>query len=65
MVSMVDELKSYGVTTEILTDVSHNTTGLFSEKLSELALILGAYEAATAQGLVIPGIGCPFCEKSS
>ena len=50
MVSMVDELKSYGVTTEILTDASHNTTGLFSEKLSELALILGAYEAATAQG---------------
>lgn len=41
MVSMVDELKSYGVTTEILTDASHNTTGLFSEKLSELALILG------------------------
>ncbi len=50
MVSMVDELKSYGITTEILSDASHQTTGLFSEKLSELALILGAYEAATAQG---------------
>ena len=50
MVSMVDELKSYGVSTESLSSAAHQTTGLFSEKLSELALILGAYEAATAQG---------------
>ena len=65
MVSMVDELKSYGVTTEILTDASHNTTGLFSEKLSELALILGAYEAATAQGdSWSPGSAVPSAKKA-
>lgn len=50
MVSMVDELKSYGISTEDLSSAAQSTTGMFSEKLSELALILGAYEAATAQG---------------
>ena len=50
MVSMIDELKSYGVTPAVLGNAAQETTGLFSEKLRELALILGSYEAACAQG---------------
>lgn len=54
MVSMVDEMKTYSVTPEMLVKASKNTTGLFSEKLKELALILGAYDAAVAQGFLDP-----------
>ena len=54
IVSMIDELKSYDVTPELLRETAKNTTGMFSEKLSELALILGAYEAVTAQSASDP-----------
>ncbi len=54
MVNMIDELKSYDVTPEMLRETAKNTTGMFSEKLSELALILGAYDAATAQSASDP-----------
>lgn len=54
MVSMIDELKSYDITPKTLSDTAGKTTGLFSEKLGELSLILGAYEAVTAQGAADP-----------
>lgn len=54
MVSMIDELKSYRITPELLQETSRDTTGLFAEKLSELSLILGSYEAVTAQGTADP-----------
>lgn len=54
MVSMIDELKSYDITPKVLSDTAGKTTGLFSEKLGELSLILGAYEAVTAQGAADP-----------
>ena len=54
MVGMIDELKSYGVSAAALQQTAQATSGLFAEKLSELALILGAYEAATAQGQADP-----------
>lgn len=54
MVSMIDELKSYEITPEILSDTAKKTTGMFSEKLSELSLILGAYNAAMANGSFDP-----------
>lgn len=54
MVSMIDELKSYDISTQALMDASRRTTGMFSEKLRELSLILGAYEAVTAHGSADP-----------
>lgn len=54
MVSMIDELKSYDISPQALMDASQGTTGLFSEKLRELSLILGAYDAVTAQGAADP-----------
>lgn len=50
MVSMIDELKTYGVTPQTLMGAAAQAQGLFAQKLSELSLILGAYEAASAQG---------------
>ncbi len=50
MVSMIDELKSYGVTPQTLMGAAAQAQGLFAQKLSELSMILGAYEAASAQG---------------
>lgn len=54
MVNMIDELKTYSVTPEMLINASKEATGMFAEKLRELALILGAYDAATAQGTLDP-----------
>lgn len=54
MVSIIDELKSYDITPQILQDAAKRTSGMFSEKLSELALILGSYEAVTAQSAFDP-----------
>lgn len=54
MVSMIDEFKSYGVTPQILADASRQVEGQFSEKLLELSLILGSYEAVMAQGTCDP-----------
>ncbi len=54
IVNIIDELKSYGITPKILADTAGETTGMFSEKLSELGLILGTYEASLAQGACDP-----------
>lgn len=54
MVSMIDELKSYEVTPTVLAETAKKTTGMFSEKLSELSMILGAYDAAMANGSFDP-----------
>lgn len=54
MVSMIDEFKSYGVTPQILADASRQVEGMFAQKLLELSLILGSYEAVMAQGTCDP-----------
>lgn len=58
VVSILDEFKTYAVTARQLMEASGQTEGLFAEKLRELSLILGAYEAAVAQGPAIPEISC-------
>lgn len=54
VVSILDEFKTYAVTARQLMEASGQTEGLFAEKLRELSLILGAYEAAVAQGTCDP-----------
>lgn len=54
MVSMIDEFKSYGVTPQILQDASRQVEGMFAQKLQELSMILGSYEAVMAQGTCDP-----------
>ena len=54
MVTMVDRLKSGVVTTEKLQEVACSTDGAFSQKLSEAAMILSAYNAAVTQGTADP-----------
>lgn len=54
MVNMIDELKTYTVGPEMLTKASNATGGMFAEKLKELALILGAYDASISQGSLDP-----------
>lgn len=54
MVSMIDEFKSYSVTPQILANASRQVEGMFAEKLLELSLILGSYEAVMAQGACDP-----------
>ena len=49
VVSMIDEFKSYDVTPRQLQQAARQTEGFFSQKLSELGLILDAYNAITAQ----------------
>lgn len=64
MVSMIDELKSYDITPEILSETAKNTTGMFSEKLSELSLILSSYEAVTARGSADPRDNLTLLQKN-
>lgn len=54
MVNIIDELKSYEITPKVLQETAAATSGMFAEKLSELALILETYEAATARGVFDP-----------
>ncbi len=54
MVSMIDELKSYGVSPGQLQEASARAEGLFAQKLRELGLILGAYDAVMARGTCDP-----------
>lgn len=54
MVNMIDELKSYAVSANDLRRAAANETGMFAEKLSELALILEAYDATLVQGSFDP-----------
>lgn len=54
MVEMIDELKRYEITPQILLETAGKSQGIFAEKLSEIALILSAYEALTATGAFDP-----------
>lgn len=54
LLTTMDELKSYCVTGEHLTQVGEETEGLDGEKLRDLGLIFGAYEAMTARGPMDP-----------
>lgn len=54
MVSTVDELKSYSIGEKQLLEASRSTEGLLSQKLLELSVILGAYNAVMAQGTCDP-----------
>ena len=54
LVSMIDELKSYDVSPRRLMEVSAESTGIFSQKMRELSLMMSAYEAVTAHGAADP-----------
>ena len=54
LLTTLDELKSYCITGEQLTQVGEETEGLDGEKLRDLGLIFGAYEAMTARGALDP-----------
>ncbi len=50
LVDAVDEFKRCCISAEALRGASSRSEGVFAQKLEELALILDAYEAVTAQG---------------
>lgn len=50
LVQTVDECKRCGVLPEHLMDASRNTTGVLAQKLEELSLIFGAYDAICIRG---------------
>lgn len=54
LLTTMDELKSYCVTGEQLAQVGEETEGVDGEKLRDLGLIFGAYEAITARGALDP-----------
>ena len=54
LLSMVDELKSYGVDSAALSRGAEQLEGALAEKTGELALLLEAYEAVCAQGAADP-----------
>ena len=54
LISTMDELKSCCVTGEQLLQIGEETEGLDGEKLRDLGLIFGAYEAMTARGSLDP-----------
>lgn len=54
LLTTMDELKSCCVTGAQLTQVGEDTEGLDGEKLRDLGLIFGAYEALTARGALDP-----------
>lgn len=54
LLTTMDELKSCCVTAASLTQVGEETEGLDGQKLRDLGLIFGAYEAMTARGSLDP-----------
>ena len=54
LLTTMDELKSCCVTGEALAQVGEETEGLDGQKLRDLGLIFGAYEARTARGALDP-----------
>lgn len=54
LLTTMDELKSCCITGESLLQVGEETEGLDGEKLRDLGLIFGAYEAMTARGSLDP-----------
>ena len=72
LIATADELKSCCVTGEALLRAGEETEGLDGDKLRDLGLIFGAYEAMTARGSLDPRDrltrladklrDCPYCE---
>ena len=72
LLTTADELKSCCITGEDLIRAGEETEGLDGDKLRDLGLIFGAYEAMTARGSLDPRDrltrladklrDCPFCE---
>ena len=54
MLSIMDELRNYGVSSDDLQQVAEKTDGMLSKKLQELAIISDAYDAVTKNGLADP-----------
>ncbi len=54
MLSMIDELQNYGVSSEKLQLAAEQTEGMLSAKLDELAIISDAYDAVTKNGRADP-----------
>ena len=54
VVNMIDELKSYDITPQMLAQAAKLTEGTLAGKLEELALILGAYDAAVSRSAADP-----------
>ncbi len=54
MIQMIDELKNYQVTASLLSEASKGSEGVLAQKLLELSLIMGAYDAVMAQGTCDP-----------
>lgn len=54
LLTTMDELKSYCVTGAQLEEVGEDTEGLDGDKLRDLGLIFGAYEALTSRGRLDP-----------
>lgn len=54
MLSIMDELRNYGVSSDDLQQASERTEGMLSKKLQELAIISDAYDAVTKNGLADP-----------
>ena len=54
VLATVDELKSYEIGEKRLLEASRETEGLLAQKLRELGIILGAYNALMAQGTCDP-----------
>lgn len=54
LIETIDELKSYCVSYESLSDIAEETAGYTAKKLKDLALIYGTYDAMTAKGPIDP-----------
>ncbi len=54
MLSIMDELRNYGVSSDDMQKASDQTDGMLSKKLQELAIISEAYDAVTKNGLADP-----------
>jgi ATP-dependent helicase/nuclease subunit B len=54
LISTIDELKSYCVSSEALSEIAEEMTGLTAKKLHDLALIYGTYDAIIGKGMTDP-----------
>ena len=64
LLTTLDELKSSCVTGAQLAQIGEETEGLDGEKLRDLGLIFGAYEAMTARGPLDPGTSSPAWRRN-
>ena len=54
LIDAIDEFKRCSISSADLANASHNTEGVFSQKLEELSMILEAYDAVCHQGRMDP-----------